>query len=79
MKKVLLSFPYQTDESVTVEKDGIDNWNLSFTRGQGIFALPDKTPVIPLHILAQNIKAPTVVLEYPTMEDYKKELKSTNK
>ncbi len=73
-KKILLTFPYQKDERVTVEKDGIDNWNLSFTRGQGIFAMPDRTPVIALHMLAQNTSHQTVVLEYPTLADYRKEL-----
>ncbi len=75
MTKLLLTTPYQPDEQVTLEKDGIDNYNLSFTRGQGIFSLPDNIPCISLHILAQNISKPTVLLEYPRWENYRKELK----
>ncbi|MCP4269563.1 MAG: hypothetical protein GY777_28995 [Candidatus Brocadiaceae bacterium] len=45
------------------------------TRGQGIFTLQEHAHSYPLHILAQNIDLPSVVLEWPSLEDLKKELK----
>ena len=73
--KILLSYPYQPFKEVREDKDGLDNFNLSFTRGQGIFAMPDNIPTLALHIIAQNISVPTKVLEYPTLDKFRKELK----
>ncbi len=46
------------------------------TRGQGIFTLQEHAHSYPLHILAQNIDLPSVVLEWPSLEDLKKELEA---
>ncbi len=46
------------------------------TRGQGIFTLQEHAHSYPLHILAQNIDRPSVVLEWPSLEGFQNELKS---
>ncbi len=44
------------------------------TRGQDIFTLQEHAHSYPLHILAQNVDLPSVVLEWPSLEGLKKEL-----
>ncbi len=44
------------------------------TRGQGIFTLQEHAHSYPLHILAQNVIHPSVVLEWPSLKDLKTEL-----
>ncbi|GAX62224.1 Fe-S oxidoreductase [Candidatus Scalindua japonica] len=48
------------------------------TRGQGIFTLQEHAHSYPLHILAQNIDNPSVVLEWPSLDGLINELKSGN-
>ncbi|MEO5355899.1 MAG: hypothetical protein H7844_01205 [Nitrospirae bacterium YQR-1] len=45
------------------------------TRNQGMFQIRSVNPFVNLHFLSINIKTPSVVLEYPTVEMYINELK----
>lgn len=75
MKKVLLS----NVRPDLIEGDYVaslfDPFSERFTRGQGIFTLTGHLHAVGTHMIAQNIKAPTVVLEYPTLEEFRAELK----
>ena len=51
-----------------------DHMAYRLTRGQGLFVLNEHSHVSPLHILAQNISASSVVLEYPTFDQFINEL-----
>ncbi len=53
-----------------------DQMAYRLTRGQGVFTLQEHAHSYPLHILAQNIDHPSVVLEWPSLENLKKELES---
>lgn len=52
-----------------------DPFGERFTRGQGIFTLTGHLHALGPHMIAQNIQAPSVVLEYPTLLDFRKELR----
>src|SRR5262249_45050816 len=43
------------------------------TRGQGIFTLNEHAHAWPLHLLAQNVDCESVVLEWPTLEEFEAE------
>lgn len=46
------------------------------TRNQGIFEIRSVNPFVNLHVLAKNIRTPSTVLEYPTIEAYVNELRT---
>jgi radical SAM superfamily enzyme YgiQ (UPF0313 family) len=52
-----------------------DPFGERFTRGQGVFTLTGHLHALGTHMIAQNIRAHSVVLEYPTLEDFRKELR----
>jgi len=52
-----------------------DPFGERFTRGQGVFTLTGHLHAVGTHLLAQNIKTPSVVLEYPTLEDFRTEVR----
>jgi hypothetical protein len=65
-------YPYPTlpnDTSLT------DATGARFTRADGIFCLVSHSHHFANHILAQNIDAPSVVLEYPRWKDFTAEVK----
>ncbi len=64
-------YPYPTlpnDTSLT------DATGARFTRGDGIFCLVSHSHHFANHILAQNIEAKSVILEYPRWEDFTAEI-----
>jgi radical SAM superfamily enzyme YgiQ (UPF0313 family) len=52
-----------------------DPFGERFTRGQGVFTLTGHLHALGTHMIAQNIESPSVVLEYPTLEDFRSELR----
>ncbi len=53
----------------------MDPFGERFTRGQGLFTLTGHLHHVGTHLIAQNIQAPTVVLEYPTLSDFRDEVR----
>lgn len=51
-----------------------DEFRYRFSRNQEIFTFSEHQHFNALHLLAQNIHSPAVVLEYPTLEDLAREL-----
>ncbi len=54
----------------------IDDVSYRFIVDQGLFSATADVPCFSLHFLAQNIDAPSVVLEWPTFEELEAELQS---
>ena len=52
-----------------------DPFGERFTRGQGVFTLTGHLHALGTHMIAQNINTPSVVLEYPTLSDFRKEIR----
>ena len=50
-----------------------DQMAYRLTRGQGIFTLNEHAHAWPLHLLAQNVDCESVVLEWPTLEEFEAE------
>src|SRR5512136_52243 len=73
-EKVLLTtsvYPFPTlpnDTSLT------DATGARFSRADGIFCIISHSHSFATHVLAQNITAPTVVLEYPRWDDFTAEI-----
>jgi hypothetical protein len=55
-----------------------DQMAYRLTRGQGIFTLNEHAHAWPLHLLAQNVDCESVVLEWPTLEEFEAECASGN-
>jgi haloalkane dehalogenase len=53
----------------------VDPFGERFTRGQGVFTLTGHLHAVGTHLIAQNLQAPSVVLEYPTLDDFRAELR----
>jgi radical SAM superfamily enzyme YgiQ (UPF0313 family) len=51
-----------------------DPFGERFTRAQGVFTLTGHLHALGTHMIAQNISSPSVVLEYPTLDDFRNEL-----
>ncbi|MCP4756644.1 MAG: hypothetical protein GY866_37755 [Proteobacteria bacterium] len=51
-----------------------DQMAFRLTRGQDLFVMYEHTHLAPLHLIAQNLSSASVVLEYPSMDRFKKEL-----
>lgn len=50
-----------------------DQMAYRLTRGQGLFTLNEHAHAWPLHLLAQNVARESVVLEWPTLEEFEAE------
>ena len=51
-----------------------DQMAYRLTRRQGLFTLEEHAHAWPIHILAQNVEASSVLLEWPSMEEFEEEL-----
>lgn len=71
--KVLLATAHGPYDSVWGESLH-DLFTARLTRGQGIFSFTSHWHAFGLHLIAENLRAPTTVLEEPTLEDFKAEL-----
>jgi len=75
MKHVLLTTPVGPYDTHYYNQSLTDVMDQRFSRGCGIFTMRGHIHINFAHVLAQNIEAPTVFLEYPTMEDFEAELR----
>ncbi|MCM8823693.1 MAG: hypothetical protein NC822_03350 [Candidatus Omnitrophica bacterium] len=73
--KLLLSYPITKKKVYGYNEAMLDGSSQRFTKGQGIFTQTSHTHLLALHIIAQNLKVPCVVLEAPTEEDFREEVK----
>ena len=73
MTRVLFSTVYDP-EPLLNRWAATDQMAYRLTRGQGIFTLEEHAHSWPVHILAQNIEADSVVLEWPSLEEFEQEL-----
>ena len=74
MKTVLLTTPVGPYKSHYYNHSLTDVMDQRFSRGCDIFTLRGHVHINFAHVLAQNIDAPTVFLEYPQWEDFEQEL-----
>jgi hypothetical protein len=74
MKTVLLTTPVGPYDTHYYNQSLTDVMDQRFSRGCGIFTLRGHIHINFAHVIAQNIQAPTVFLEYPTWEDFEAEL-----
>ncbi len=73
--KVLLTSPIKPYPPFL---NGRDNLHLNYgncTYGQGVFSVPTSMHFYGIHLIAQNIRVPSTVLEHPSEEGFKAELK----
>ncbi|MFW6031503.1 MAG: B12-binding domain-containing radical SAM protein [Myxococcota bacterium] len=75
MTKVLLTTPVGPYDTHYYNHSLTDVMDQRFSRGCGIFTLRGHIHINFAHVLAQNIEAPSVFLEYPTQEAFEDELR----
>jgi hypothetical protein len=78
MKKVLLTTvcgPFGKDTDDCTRHVMPELFHAQVTRSQGIFSLRSTYISYGLEYIAENITTPTTVLQYPTMKQFKRELK----
>lgn len=71
--KVLLATAHGPYDSVWGESLH-DLFTARLTRGQGLFSFTSHWHAFGLHLIAENLRAPTTVLEEPSLEDFRREL-----
>ena len=74
MTTVLLTTPVGPYDTHYYNQSLTDGMDQRFSRGCGIFTLRGHIHINFAHVLAQNIQAPTVFLEYPSWDDFEAEL-----
>ncbi|MFL6262986.1 MAG: hypothetical protein ACJ76Y_25075 [Thermoanaerobaculia bacterium] len=77
MTRVLFSTVYDP-EPLLERWAATDQMAYRLTRGQGIFTLEEHAHSWPLHLLAQNVEADSVMLEWPSLEEFEAELSAAD-
>ena len=78
MARVLLSSvfkPFGVDGLYSRRDSKIELYHNQLTKYQGVFSLRSNMLSYGLHVIANNIEAEATVLEFPTLERFKKEVK----
>lgn len=75
MTKVLLSTPCQPYPTEAWNDSLTDLMAQRFTKGQDIFTMTGHMHCHGSHLIAQNISAPVIFLEYPTWEGFEEEVR----
>jgi radical SAM superfamily enzyme YgiQ (UPF0313 family) len=76
--KLLLSSvfgPYGVDDQYGRRLNVMELFHNQVTREQGVFSLRMNHPSFGLHMIAQNLQTQSVVLDFPSFDRFKKELK----
>lgn len=76
--KVLLSSvfgPYGVDDEYGRRLNVMELFHNQVTREQGLFSLRMNHPSFGLYLIAENLEAPTAVLDFPSFDRFKKEVK----
>jgi|CXWL01.1.fsa_nt_gi hypothetical protein len=72
--KLLLTTSVYPFPSLPQNEAATDVMGQRFTRGNDIFTMVSHTHAIALHLLAQNLQFPSVVLEYPRWKQFSQEV-----
>ena len=72
--KILLTTPTYPYPTLPANDSLTDATGQRFTKGDNLFSLISHTHCFANHILAQNVKVPSVLLEYPRWQDFTREI-----
>ncbi len=77
MKLLLCSVfgPYGVDDEYGRRLNVMELFHNQVTREQGVFSLRMNHPSFGLYLIAENLEMPTVVLDFPSLQAFKDELK----
>ncbi|MFQ5561240.1 MAG: cobalamin-dependent protein, partial [Nitrospinota bacterium] len=78
MKKILLSSvfgPFGVDDEFGRKENIMELFHNQVTREQGVFSLRMNHPSFGLHLIAENLSIPAVVLDFPSKERFVEEIK----
>ncbi|MBK9142680.1 MAG: radical SAM protein [Candidatus Melainabacteria bacterium] len=76
MKLLLTSVfgPYGVDDDFGRKLNVMELFHNQVTREQGLFSLRMNHPSFGLYLIAENLLTPTVVLDFPSIDDFEKEI-----
>ncbi|MBF0546937.1 MAG: radical SAM protein [Candidatus Riflebacteria bacterium] len=76
MKLLLTSVfrPFGVDDEFNRKDNPFEQMHSSITRSQGIFSIHTHNRSYGLTLLAENLKVPTTVLDFPTFDEFKNEV-----
>ncbi|MHB8875167.1 MAG: B12-binding domain-containing radical SAM protein [Myxococcaceae bacterium] len=75
--RVLLSSvfkPYAVDDSFGRKENVMELFHNQVTREQGIFSLRMNHPSSGLHLIAENLESPAMVLDFPSLAEFEREV-----
>ncbi|MBW2403205.1 MAG: hypothetical protein JRF42_05210 [Deltaproteobacteria bacterium] len=72
--EILLTTPTYPYPTLPANDSLTDATGQRFTKGDNVFTMVSHTHCFANHILAQNVRTPVVVMEYPRWEDFKTEV-----
>lgn len=78
MKKLLLTTvfrPFGIDDQYGTSSTLAEFHHTNLTGAQGVFSIRGTNPNLGLHFIAENLKIPTVVLENPSLKEFKRHLR----
>ncbi|MFA6447955.1 MAG: B12-binding domain-containing radical SAM protein [bacterium] len=67
--------PFGVDDEYGRKENKLELFHNQVTREQGIFSIRYNHRSFGLYFIAENIKMPTVILDFPTLKQFRKELK----
>ncbi len=67
--------PFGVDDEYGRKENKLELFHNQVTREQGIFSMRSNHRSFGLYFIAENIKMPTVVLDFPTLKQFRKEVK----
>lgn len=68
--------PFGVDDEFGVKENVCELMHNQVTRGQGVFSIRSHNRSFGLSLIAENLRVPTTVLDFPTREEFVAELKS---
>ncbi len=76
MKLLLASVfrPFGVDDEFNRRENVLEQMHNSITRAQGVFSIHAHNRSFGLTLLAENIRVPTTVLDFPTLDEFKAEV-----
>ncbi|MBF0410506.1 MAG: radical SAM protein [Candidatus Riflebacteria bacterium] len=80
-RKLLLTSvfkPFGVDDEFGKKENVLEPMHNQVTRAQEIFSIRSHNPTFALRLLAENIKTPVTVMDFPTQDEFIAELKSGN-
>ena len=70
--------PFGVDDAYGVKENVCELMHNQVTRGQGVFSIRSHNRSFGLTFLAENLLTPTTVLDFPTLEEFQRELRTGN-